>query len=217
MRSAASRGFTLIEIMLVVVIIGCAVGIVVLSIPGFAPGGTVDLKTRTENMTVLMNQVAEQALLEGRTIALRVDPEGYQFMVREPKKEAQAAPTDSTLIPTAWEDQVWAPYQNEKLAVKGSFPEGTSVELELGGLMLDSEERTLGLEKQDWFGRDEDQENREPQILFLPGGEITPFHLTLTGAEEEGSETQPFLAQIRGDESGKVQWLDRAALAAEKQ
>ena len=216
MRSV-SRGFTLIEIMLVVVIIGCAVGIVVLSIPGLAPGGTVDLRTRTENLTVLMNQIAEQSLLEGRTIALRVDPEGYQFLVRQQKKSGESMPQDNSLIPTPWEDQVWAPYQNEKLAVKGTFPTGTQVELELGGLTLDDEARSLGMEKQDWFGCSEDADNREPQILFLPGGEITPFQLTLTAeAEDESSQQPPFLAQIRGDETGRVQWLDRAALEAEK-
>ena len=67
------------------------------------------------------------------------------------------------------------------------------------------------------LGRSEDADNREPQILFLPGGEITPFQLTLTAeAEDESSQQPPFLAQIRGDETGKVQWLDRAALEAEK-
>ena len=42
-----SRGFTLLEIMLVIMIIGCSVGIVVLSLPNISTDGR-DIKTISE-------------------------------------------------------------------------------------------------------------------------------------------------------------------------
>ena len=83
-----SRGFTLIEIMLVVVIIGCAAGIVVLSLPGMGSQGDGDIKSLSDRLGATLTQASEQSMLEGRTIGVWVDPQGYQFMVRQ-KKQAK--------------------------------------------------------------------------------------------------------------------------------
>ena len=210
-----SRGFTLIEIMLVMVIIGCAVGIVVLSMPGVGSQGDGDIKTQSERLQALVSQIAEQAMLEGRTIGLRVDKSGYQFMVRQQKSADQAVTTESNQVATAWDDQVWVNYEKEKLLTKATVPEGTEVELELGGLALDNEENRVGLEKVDWFSQ-RDETNPEPQILLLPGGEITPFQLTLTPpVDEDANELDKNYIQLRGDETGQVRVLTRAEVEAE--
>ena len=213
MKRVQHRGFTLIEIMLVIVIIGCAVGIVVLSIPGLAPGGQDDLRTQATRLTAVVQQLSEQAVLEGRVIALRDDKTGYRFMVRARKADVPVE-QQKTAIATEWDDQLWIPYVKDKVVTEGTFPTGTQVDLSLGGLTLDNESRTLGVEKQDWFARSGDDSDLAPQILLLPGNEITPFELTLTAAADSGSDSQPYLVQIRGDETGKVEALDRAALAA---
>jgi general secretion pathway protein H len=207
-----SRGFTLIEIMLVIVIIGCAVGIVVLSLPGAGSRGDGDIKSQSERLGATLMQTAEQAMMEGRTIGVRIDPQGYQFMVRQPKTGAETqTQNDGTVVATVWDDQVWVPYEKEKLITSGSFPEGTTVELELGGLALDPEESRLGMEKQDWFAQGGDDTNKEPQILLLPGGEITPFKLTLTQTTEgDSADTVAPFMQLRGDESGQVRVMTRA-------
>ncbi|GAB3241585.1 type II secretion system minor pseudopilin GspH [Pseudaeromonas pectinilytica] len=210
-----SRGFTLIEIMLVMVIIGCAVGIVVLSMPGVGSQGDGDIKTQSERLQALVSQIAEQAMLEGRTIGLRVDKSGYQFMVRQQKSADQAVTTESNQVATAWDDQVWVNYEKEKLLTKATFPEGTEVELELGGLALDNEENRVGLDKVDWFSQ-RDETNPEPQILLLPGGEITPFQLTLTPpVDEDANELDKNYIQLRGDETGQVRVLTRSEVEAE--
>ncbi|MGL4206663.1 MAG: prepilin-type N-terminal cleavage/methylation domain-containing protein [Aeromonadaceae bacterium] len=232
--SCRSRGFTLIEIMLVIVIIGCAVGVVVLSIPGVGGSGDRDLKSLSEQLTASVRMAAEQSVLEGRTIALQVDDAGYQFLVREakssprdgkegenPDDESQRESKGNTKeIPTAWEDQVWVPYEKEKFAASHEFPENTKVELELGGLALESDEARIGQQKPDWFGLGSDEEgkpNPEPQIFLLPGGEITPFKLTITEVlpgDDAGGESH-FYRQIRGDETGQVRLLTADQVKAE--
>lgn len=213
-----NQGFTLIEIMLVMVIIGCALGIVVLSLPGMNGQGTADLKTQSEKLTATLAMASEQAMLEGRALGLRVTPQGYQFMVREAKNAAVASAAQSTAIPTAWDDQVWVPFKKDKFAAAGRFPDGTSMDLKLGGLSLDPEESQLGLQKQDWIAERQSQQSEEPQITILPGGEVTPFELTLSQAASDtkakDQKTGPF-ARITGDEDGQIRLLSRADVDAE--
>jgi general secretion pathway protein H len=210
-----SRGFTLIEIMLVTIIIGCALGIVVLSLPGVNSQGDAGIKTVSERLTAILGQAAEQSVLEGRTIGVRIDDTGYQLMVRQSRKAAANGSDDQTSVATVWEDQVWVPYQKEKFASSGTFPDGTHTELELSGLALDPEERNLGMVKPDWFARQNEASSKEPQILLLPGGEITPFKLTLTRNGDQGADSAQEFAQLRGDEAGRVRLLTHADVEAE--
>ena len=109
-------------------------------------------------------------------------------------------------------------YEKEKFVTSGKFPEGCEVALELGGLALDPEENRLGMEQQDWFAQNQPLEERQPQILLLPGGEITPFHLILTQAAdpEDDDEASSVYRQIRGDESGKIRVLTEDEVKAEE-
>ena len=238
-----SRGFTLLEIMLVIMIIGCSVGIVVLSLPNISTDGR-DIKTISERLAASIQMAADQSVMEGRTIALYVDDKGYKFMVRAPKedagdekKEADSEDLDSTedatkeqsaasadTMPTPWEDQIWALYTKEKFVATRDFPEKTEIKLDLGGLPLESEENRLGSDKQGWFdaGSNSDDEGEaplpEPQIYILPGNEITPFTLTLSLLEEGQSEpASENYRQIKVDEAGKVRVLTAAEVKAEAQ
>ena len=238
-----SRGFTLLEIMLVIMIIGCSVGIVVLSLPNISTDGR-DIKTISERLAASIQMAADQSVMEGRTIALYVDDKGYKFMVRAPredaedeKKDADSEDLDSTedsakeqsatsadTMPTPWEDQVWALYTKEKFVATRDFPEKTEIKLDLGGLPLESEESRLGSDKQGWFdtGSHLDDEGEEPlpepQIYILPGNEITPFTLTLSLLEEGQSEpASENYRQIKVDEAGKVRVLTAAEVKAEAQ
>ena len=78
------RGFTLIEIMLVIVIIGCATGIIVLSIPGGpSPKLGNDLAEESQQLAATIQVMSEQATQQGRTIGLHISDHGYQFMIRQ--------------------------------------------------------------------------------------------------------------------------------------
>lgn len=206
-----SRGFTLIEIMLVIVIIGCAVGIVVLSIPGM-PGSrsSRDMAAESEQLAAVVRLAAEQAVLEGRTLGLRIDPHGYRFLVRQPRAAAETAsqPQGADTMPN-WDDLEWVPYRVERFPGEKTYGEDVELGLELGGLALESEEAHLGVSERNWLVAE--PEAPMPQILLLPGGEMTPFTLTIT----EGQGEQGFYRQIRGDETGQVNLLTRDQLDTE--
>ena len=203
------RGFTLIEIMLVMVIIGCAAGIVVLSIPG-GPNPKLGggLSEESQQLAATIQVMSEQATQQGRTIGLHISEHGYQFMIRQenaPANEENVTQTTSKALDTLldWDHQSWQPYQSEKLRTAGEFDEQISLALTLDGLQLQDEENRLGRSEPQWFDTENQLAAKTPQILLLPSGEITPFSLTL---QEQGSDSPQF-RQINGLENGQIDVL----------
>ena len=203
------RGFTLIEIMLVIVIIGCAAGIVVLSIPGGpSPKLGSDLSEESQQLAATIQVMSEQATQQGRTIGLHISEHGYQFMIRQenaPANEDNVTQTTSKALDTLldWDHQSWQPYQSEKLRTAGEFDEQISLALTLDGLQLQDEENRLGRSEPQWFDTENQLAAKTPQILLLPSGEITPFSLTL---QEQGGDNNQF-RQINGSENGQIDVL----------
>jgi general secretion pathway protein H len=203
------RGFTLIEIMLVMVIIGCAAGIVVLSIPGGPnPKLGSDLSEESQQLAATIQVMSEQATQQGRTIGLHISEHGYQFMIRQENastNEENVTQTTSKALDTLldWDHQSWQPYQSEKLRTAGEFDEQISLALTLDGLQLQDEENRLGRSEPQWFDTENQLAAKTPQILLLPSGEITPFSLTL---QEQGSDSPQF-RQINGLENGQIDVL----------
>jgi general secretion pathway protein H len=82
MRFNASRkrsGFTLIEILVVVVILGVVIGAVTLALG--AVGGERQLARQAEQVRALFAYACEQAELTGRDLGISVDAQGYRFSV----------------------------------------------------------------------------------------------------------------------------------------
>jgi len=204
------RGFTLIEIMLVIVIIGCATGIIVLSIPGGpSPKLGNDLAEESQQLAATIQVMSEQATQQGRTIGLHISEHGYQFMIRQPSPAASddtVAQSASQALDTLpdWDNQLWQPYTSEKLRTTGEFDEKVSLALTLDGLQLQEEENRLGRSNPQWFDTENQLEAKTPQILLLPSGEITPFSLTL----EEQESNSTLYRQIKGLENGQITVLN---------
>lgn len=210
-------GFTLIEIMLVVVIIGCGVGIAILSLPGMGSQGQVqDLRSESERLLATLQLAAEQSVLEGRTLGLRVEEQGYQFLIRRTKTTAEGAGAASSAAPLDqgldWNNLEWVPYEQGKFPAKRDYGDSLRLTLTVGGLQLETEESRLVASDRDW-GVPPEGEQLEPQILFLPGGEVTPFALTLVSPEADAGQTR----QIRADELGQFSLLQGDEIEAANQ
>jgi general secretion pathway protein H len=96
----ASRGFSLIEILVVVAIVGVLALVVTLSI-----GGSTDRQVRreAERFQALIGQACEQAELSGREIGVFVDTGGYAFRLLA-GADWLDLPGDSPLRPRSWID-----------------------------------------------------------------------------------------------------------------
>jgi general secretion pathway protein H len=81
---ARSRGFTLIEIMIVVVIIGVISATVLLSVN--LTGRDKDLDKESDRLLTLVNYVREQAEMQTREFGIVVHDDGYQFVAYDTRR-----------------------------------------------------------------------------------------------------------------------------------
>src|SRR6202049_2485358 len=80
-----SKGFTLVEILVVVVIMAIVISLAVLSIG--VTGRDSQLDEESRRIEGLLGLLHERALLEGRDFGLRIEPSAYEFVVYEPRRD----------------------------------------------------------------------------------------------------------------------------------
>ena len=73
-----NRGFTLIEIMIVIVIIGITVGFALIAFGDF--GESKRIQFAAEQLVNTMRLAQQQAILETSTLGLRIDSKSYQVL-----------------------------------------------------------------------------------------------------------------------------------------
>jgi general secretion pathway protein H len=78
---AGIAGFTLVEIMVVVVIVGIALSI---AVSNLFVGDEQRVRLEAERMLVLVEKTRDQAVFSGYPIAMRLTGEGIEFLERDP-------------------------------------------------------------------------------------------------------------------------------------
>lgn len=146
-----SKGFTLIEILVVLVIMAVVISLAVLSIG--TTGRDAQLDEESRRIQGLVDILHERALLEGRDFGLRIEPTGYGFAVYSPDRD------------------LWLPLANEQEFRHRDLPKGVTFQLE-----LDSVNVVLKPIEQGLAGNDPPP---PPQVAIAASGEGTPFRLTL--------------------------------------
>ena len=80
-----SKGFTLIEILVVLVIMAVIIAVAVLSVNVTGRDAQLDEESRRiEGLVALLH---DRALLEGRDFGLRIEPSAYEFVVYDPRRD----------------------------------------------------------------------------------------------------------------------------------
>lgn len=95
-------GFTLVELMIVLVIIGLMASIVVLSFPD----GSNDLEDDAQKFAARTAALRDNAILQSRPMAVQVTPSGYSFLER--RKGAWSVMEDKPFRSTNWSNGVTA-------------------------------------------------------------------------------------------------------------
>lgn len=146
-----SKGFTLVEILVVVVIIAIMVSLAVLSIGVTGRDGQLDEESR--RIEGLVGLLHERALLEGRDFGLRIEPGAYDFVVYEPRRDR------------------WLALDQEHEFRHRELPKGVTFQLELDSqvVVIKAIDRNLS----------SDAAPPGPQVAIAASGEGTPFRLTL--------------------------------------
>lgn len=110
---ARSRGFTLIEILVVMVIIGVVVVGAMLSLGVLGRDREVD--TERDRLEALLGVVREEAAMQGREFGLRFFVGGYEFVSYEPRQAR------------------WAPVPDDRTLRRREFPAGMEAALRIEG------------------------------------------------------------------------------------
>lgn len=143
-------GFTLLELLLVIVIFAVMAGAAIMSVGAVRQETPAEVEAR--RLSALMQLASEEALVQGRDLGIEFFTDGYRFLSWDP------------------DGRLWAVPAGDDLLRPRRFPEGLRV-----GLVVEGQEIVLTAED----GRRQRQDQVAPQVAITGGGELTPFELYL--------------------------------------
>lgn len=180
------RGFTLIEVMVVVVIVGIMSAVVLMSLN--LVGNDRQVRQEARRLASLVELAADEALLQGRELGLEFTTSGYRFVEFDPYG-AQ-----------------WHAVAGDELLRERRLPEGLRFYLYI-------EDKPVTLREQPAITARDDEDSGPrtdyaPHALLMSSGEITPFELML----ERERDRQTF--ELRVTPAGDVEYAAEFADAS---
>ena len=148
------RGFSLIEILVVIVIVGIVMSIAVLSLS--LVGGDRDIRMEAQRVVSLIEVAQDDSMLQGREFGLEFMQGSYRFVELDP-------------FTGQWSEIVG----DETLRMR-ELPE----ELELA-LFIEDRRVLLDADPASTDDEERDVETYAPHVLIYSSGDMTPFELHL--------------------------------------
>lgn len=150
-QSARASGFTLLEILVVIVLIGIIVSIATVAIGVL--GRDREVEEQARRLWAVMSQGREEAELQGRDLGLYLDDKSYEFMIFDPQQAG------------------WVTVADDDLLTRRELPPGLTLRL-----WLEAREVVLKPPRQPTA---DELKKRLPQIVMIASGEIVPFELEI--------------------------------------
>jgi len=141
-------GFSLLELMIVMVIIGILVSVFTLSVGSYSDNQADEHARR---LAALIDLVSEEATIQGREIGLLFLQRGYEFSVREPGVDDDGNPV--------W---LWVPLEDDRLLQKRDLGEEYTLELLIENKVVDLDSKR------------NEKETYQPQVFILSSGDLNP-------------------------------------------
>ena len=155
-----TRGFTLIEILVVVVIIAIVTVGAILSFSVLGQDSQLD--TERDRLVDLLNYARDQASLQTRELGLYCTLDGYRFLEFDP-------------LTNLWEDVT----EDDALRAR-QLPDGLHI-----NLAVESHDVVLKTGADAQKARESDAQNYKPHVMIFSNGDLTSFVLTL---ERDGTD-----------------------------
>jgi len=175
-----NQGFTLIEVMLVIVMIGLMVAAIRVNVVGNKP--EAKLQQESARFAGIFDLAAEYALLNNVEIGLILEKDSYQFL--------------------GYDGEHWLPIVDYDALSSYQLPEEVRLSIVLDDLPLEQpsliDVKLFQPVEEDFFDDfsfdDEDEAETKktiiPQVYLLSGGDITPFRAEFSLAEQFEFEQQ---------------------------
>lgn len=155
------RGFTLIEVMLVILVVGFLLNTIVANIT--TSPIEEQLEHQSRKFSALFNLASEYALLNNIELGLLVEDNSYQFL--------------------AFDGVRWVPVPDQDGFEQAFFEEPFLITLTLDELPVDGQmtiDQSMFEDYEEEQGFENEEELVYPQVYILSGGDITPFKLTFS-------------------------------------
>lgn len=156
-----SAGFTLLELMVVLVIIGIILSFAVLSLGGDDYAELMEQETH--RMITLLGLASDEAVLRGDELAVLFTEDGYSFLILDDQRQ-------------------WRLTGDDGLLKSYTLPKGVDLRLEIEGEPPILTAAAADVEEQLADKADEDEE-LQPQVFILSSGEMTPFTVTFMSSQ----------------------------------
>jgi general secretion pathway protein H len=174
-----AAGFTLIEMMLVLVLLATSAVAVIISLPESKDDKVKDEAARFHQLVQLLG---EDALLNGVDYGIRIERHRYQFL--------ELTRDD------------WQPIKESKFFTEVDVGEDINLRVEIGGYSWQDKDRLFkpgSLFDEDMFAEQTDKNKiKPPQVVVMASGEYTPFTLDF---EVDG---QNQFWHVQADELGQL-------------
>lgn len=185
------RGFTLVEILVVLFIVGIIVAVALLSFGTL--GDDRNLETEARRLSTLLQMATDDATIQGRDFGLEVMQTGYRFVERDPFLNQ------------------WFEVTDDEFMRERSLEEGTEFELfiEEHRVLLEQEARETTSEDDENDPNDRDlTDDYLPHILILSSGDTSPFELSIIRNADKAEVTLTMLPtgelKIGPDDSSEI-------------
>lgn len=175
-----SRGFTLIEILVVIVIVGTVLSIVVLS-TGIVPDDEEIITERTR-LTALLETVQDEATLQGREFGLEIMTAAYRFVEFDPLTRQ------------------WMDVPGDELYRLRKLPDGIEFELYIDDKRIQLRNDPREITDPDNTNLTTTTETYVPHLYIFASGEASAFELRL-----HRPQTRKELV-MRGDFLGEIEF-----------
>ncbi|CAD6364313.1 type II secretion system protein H [Shewanella putrefaciens] len=167
MLKLRQTGFTLMEVMLVILLMGLTAAAVTMSIGNSGPQQA--LERTAQQFMAATELVLDETVLSGQFIGIVIEKTSYQFVF--------------------YKDGKWNPLEKDRMLSEKQMETGVSLNLVLDGLPLVQEDE----EEKSWFdepfieAKTEDKKKHpEPQIMLFPSGEMSAFELSFIAKTDKG-------------------------------
>ncbi|MPY25792.1 type II secretion system protein GspH [Shewanella psychropiezotolerans] len=183
MKLVSQKGFTLMEVLLVVLLMGLAASAVTMTMGG--ADGKKELERTALQFMAATEMVLDETVLSGHFIGIVIEKTSYKYVFYDEGK--------------------WKSLDRDRILAERQMKDGVEISLVLDGLPLVQEDE----EQDSWFDEpfiDEKTEEEkkkfpEPQILLFPSGEMSAFEMTFFSEDEQGNEIE---ALVIGDSLGRL-------------
>ncbi len=171
-RSAA--GFTLLEVLLVVVVMSLTAMMVVQTLP---PSQNDVLQTQASRFYQRLQLLNDDAMLNGQDFGIYIEPNQFRY---------------NYLLLTS---EGWQPVEESKFFTETEMPQDIQFSYQLGSDIWQDEERLFkpgSLFDDDRFADLEEKKVKPPQLFVLSSGEITPFVIKFFASQNtQRAESEP--------------------------